>query len=83
MVLSVRRLNRQGVVNESFTPQWFPPARVCHPYPLVRLGVLTHGGSQMRTARPDLSPGALLWNGSYAIMIATPPSLRPEHKIPH
>jgi len=28
--------------------RWFPPARVCHPYPLVRLGVLTQGGSRMR-----------------------------------
>jgi RNA-directed DNA polymerase len=26
----------------------FPPARVCHPYPLVRLGVVTQGGSRMR-----------------------------------
>lgn len=28
--------------------RWFPPANVCHPYPLVRLGVLTQGGSRMR-----------------------------------
>jgi group II intron reverse transcriptase/maturase len=28
--------------------RWFPPAKVCHPYPLVRLGVLTQGGSRMR-----------------------------------
>jgi group II intron reverse transcriptase/maturase len=28
--------------------RWFPPAHVCHPYPLVRLGVLTQGGSRMR-----------------------------------
>jgi RNA-directed DNA polymerase len=28
--------------------RWFPPARICHPYPLVRLGVLTQGGSRMR-----------------------------------
>src|SRR5207237_6648037 len=25
--------------------RWFPPARVGHRYPLVRLGVFTHGGS--------------------------------------
>jgi group II intron reverse transcriptase/maturase len=31
-----------------FIKRWFPPARVCHPYPLVRLGVLTQGGSRMR-----------------------------------
>jgi hypothetical protein len=29
-------------------PRWFPPAKVCHPYLLVRLGVLTQGGSRMR-----------------------------------
>jgi group II intron reverse transcriptase/maturase len=28
--------------------RWLPPARVCHPYPLVRLGVVTQGGSRMR-----------------------------------
>jgi len=28
--------------------RWFPPAKVCHPYPFVRLGVLTQGGSRMR-----------------------------------
>jgi group II intron reverse transcriptase/maturase len=27
---------------------WLPPARICHPYPLVRLGVATQGGSRMR-----------------------------------
>ena len=24
-----------------YIARWFPPARVCHPYPLVRLGVFT------------------------------------------
>lgn len=28
--------------------RWLPPARICHPYPLVRLGVITRGGSRMR-----------------------------------
>ena len=28
--------------------QWLPPAVVCHPYPLVRFGVLTQGKSRMR-----------------------------------
>ncbi len=28
--------------------RWLPPARVCHPYPLVRFGVITRGGSRMR-----------------------------------
>ena len=28
--------------------RWFPLARVCHPYPLERLGVVTQGGSRMR-----------------------------------
>jgi RNA-directed DNA polymerase len=31
-----------------YIARWLPPARVCHPYPLVRLGVLTQGGSRMR-----------------------------------
>ncbi len=28
--------------------RWLPPARICHPYPLVRLGVVTPGKSRMR-----------------------------------
>ncbi len=28
--------------------RWLPVARICHPYPLVRLGVITQGGSRMR-----------------------------------
>jgi group II intron reverse transcriptase/maturase len=28
--------------------RWLPPARICHPYPLVRLGVIIQGGSRMR-----------------------------------
>ena len=31
-----------------YIAKWFPPAEVCHPYPLVRLGVFTQGGSRMR-----------------------------------
>jgi len=27
---------------------WLPPARICHPYPLVRFGVITRGRSRMR-----------------------------------
>jgi group II intron reverse transcriptase/maturase len=27
---------------------WLPPVHICHPYPLVRLGVITQGGSRMR-----------------------------------
>ena len=33
---------------QRFITRWFPSVRVCHPYPLVRLGVLTQGGSRMR-----------------------------------
>jgi len=36
-----RRLRR-------YIQRWFPVPHVCHPYPLVRLGVLTRGGSRMR-----------------------------------
>jgi hypothetical protein len=28
--------------------RWLPTQRICHPYPLVRLGVVTQGGSRMR-----------------------------------
>lgn len=28
--------------------RWLPPAHICHPYPLVRFGVITQGGSRMR-----------------------------------
>ena len=28
--------------------RWLPPARICHPYPLVRLGVTIQGRSRMR-----------------------------------
>jgi RNA-directed DNA polymerase len=31
-----------------YITRWLPPARICHPYPLVRLGVVTHGKSRMR-----------------------------------
>ena len=31
-----------------YIDRWLPPARICHPYPLVRLGVVTQGKSRMR-----------------------------------
>jgi group II intron reverse transcriptase/maturase len=31
-----------------YADRWLPPARICHPYPLVRLGVTTQGKSRMR-----------------------------------
>ncbi len=31
-----------------YLTRWLPPARTCHPYPLVRLGVVTQGKSRMR-----------------------------------
>jgi group II intron reverse transcriptase/maturase len=33
---------------ERYIDRWFPPARVCHPYPLARFGVMTQGRSRMR-----------------------------------
>ncbi len=39
--LSWQRMSR-------YRDHWLPPARICHPYPLVRLGVITQGGSRMR-----------------------------------
>jgi len=31
-----------------YIQRWLPPTRVCHPYPLERLGAMTQGGSRMR-----------------------------------
>jgi RNA-directed DNA polymerase len=33
---------------QRYIARWVPPVRICHPYPLVRLGVVTQGGSRMR-----------------------------------
>ncbi len=56
----VGRLWHQGLSRRSQTPglpwrrmtryltRWLPPARICHPYPLVRLGVITQGKSRMQ-----------------------------------
>jgi group II intron reverse transcriptase/maturase len=33
---------------QRYLARWLPPARICHPYPLVRLGVVTQGKSRMR-----------------------------------
>ena len=33
---------------ERLITRWLPPARVCHPYPLMRLRVITQGGSRTR-----------------------------------
>jgi hypothetical protein len=33
---------------QRYVARWIPPVRICHPYPLVRLGVVTRGGSRMR-----------------------------------
>jgi group II intron reverse transcriptase/maturase len=33
---------------DKYLRRWLPPARVCHPWPLVRLGVVTQGKSRMR-----------------------------------
>ena len=32
----------------SLVARWLPTPRICHPYPFVRLGVATQGGSRMR-----------------------------------
>jgi RNA-directed DNA polymerase len=33
---------------QRYIARWVPPVRICHPYPLVRFGVVTQGGSRMR-----------------------------------
>lgn len=46
-----RRSQRGRVLWDRMTrlaAAWIPPARVCHPYPLVRLGVITQGRSPVR-----------------------------------
>jgi group II intron reverse transcriptase/maturase len=46
-----RRSERTRVSWERMTrliAHWLPLARICHPYPLVRLGVITQGKSRMR-----------------------------------
>jgi len=58
-VHAVTRLWRQTLARRSqchlswqrmrrYIARWVPPVRICHPYPLVRLGVVTQGGSRMR-----------------------------------
>jgi RNA-directed DNA polymerase len=47
-------LRRRGQSNlpwhrmQRLIARWLPPAHICHPYPLLRFGVLTQGGSRMR-----------------------------------
>jgi len=31
-----------------YQERWLPTPRICHPYPLVRLGVITQGKSRVR-----------------------------------
>jgi hypothetical protein len=33
---------------QHYIARWLPPPRICHPHPLVRLGVVTQGKSRMR-----------------------------------
>jgi hypothetical protein len=33
---------------QRYIRRWFPPVRICHPYPLQRLHVVNQGGSRMR-----------------------------------
>jgi len=43
--------------------RWLPPARVCHPYPLRRLGVITYGKSRMRETRSSGSVEGVISDG--------------------
>ena len=49
---SLRRRSQKSRVTikrmKRYVDRWLPPARICHPYPLVRLGVVTQGRSRMR-----------------------------------
>jgi group II intron reverse transcriptase/maturase len=48
----LRRRSQRHRVNwlrmRGLLSRWLPPSRIWHPYPLVRLGVVTQGGSRMR-----------------------------------
>jgi hypothetical protein len=46
-----------------YVDRWLPPARICHPYPLVRLGVITQGRSRMRECRTSGSVEGVLSDG--------------------
>src|SRR3989442_12533811 len=39
----------------SLVSRWLPTPRICHPYPFVRLGVVTQGGSRMPESRTSAS----------------------------
>ena len=46
---SVRRVLARDEDGEPIVLQrWLPPARICHPWPSQRLGVITQGKSRMR-----------------------------------
>jgi len=49
---ALRRRSQTHRINarrlRSLVARWLPTPRICHPYPLVRLGVVTQGGSRMR-----------------------------------
>jgi RNA-directed DNA polymerase len=42
--------------------RWLPPARICHPYPLRRMGVITWGKSRMREIRSSGSVEGVVGN---------------------
>jgi hypothetical protein len=46
-----RRSHKHNLKWERFKrliAKWIPPSRICHPYPLVRFGVITQGKSPVR-----------------------------------
>ncbi len=49
---ALRRRSQTTRINahrlRSLVARWLPTPRMCHPYPLVRLGAVTQGGSRMR-----------------------------------
>jgi hypothetical protein len=64
-----------------YIDRWLPPARICHPYPFDRLGVVTRGRSRMRQCRTSGSVEGVTSNrhlysdcGSQGIL--TNPSMR-------
>jgi len=45
---------------------WLPPAHICHPYPHVRVGVVTQCGSRMRSPRSSGTEAGVLCYGTLA-----------------
>ena len=68
---------------QRYVARWIPPVRMCHPYPLVRCGVVTQGRSRMRSCRTSGSvEGATGDHHSYSDITRAPIQPRRSAKPP-